>query len=48
VTVPVLVGETLGRDVFAYKLTVRFDPALVRFVDATSVAIDDRTRAGTA
>jgi hypothetical protein len=37
VTVPVLVGETLGRDVFAYKLTVRFDPALVRFVDATSV-----------
>jgi hypothetical protein len=38
VTVPVLIGETLGRDVFAYKLTVRYDPALVRFVDATSVA----------
>ncbi|MBR9975469.1 MAG: T9SS type A sorting domain-containing protein, partial [Bacteroidetes bacterium] len=37
VTVPVLIGETLGRDVFAYKLTVRYDPALVRFVDATSV-----------
>ncbi|MBR9979027.1 MAG: T9SS type A sorting domain-containing protein, partial [Bacteroidetes bacterium] len=36
VTVPVLVGETLGRDVFAYKLTIRFDPMLVRFVDATS------------
>jgi hypothetical protein len=37
VTVPVLIGETLGRDVYAYKLTVRYDPALVRFVDATSV-----------
>ena len=37
VTVPILVGETLGRDVYAYRLTVQFDPALVRFVDATSV-----------
>jgi hypothetical protein len=37
VTVPVLVGETLGRDVYAYRLTIRHDPALVRFVDATSV-----------
>jgi hypothetical protein len=36
VTVPVLVGETLGRDVFAYKLTVRYNPAQVRFVDATN------------
>jgi hypothetical protein len=37
VTVPVLVGETLGRDVYAYRLTVQHDPALVRFVDATSI-----------
>jgi len=37
VTVPVIVGETLGRDVFAYKLTIKYDPELVRFIDATSV-----------
>ena len=37
VIVPVIIGETLGRDVFAYKLTIKYDPALVRFVDATSV-----------
>lgn len=37
VTVPVIVGETLGRDVFAYKLTLKYDPTLVRFIDATSV-----------
>jgi hypothetical protein len=36
VTVPVIIGQTLGRDVYAYKLTIKFDPALVRFVDATS------------
>lgn len=35
-TVPVLIGETIGRDIFAYRLTVRYDPALVRFVDASS------------
>ncbi|PLX30950.1 MAG: hypothetical protein C0600_07005, partial [Ignavibacteria bacterium] len=34
--VPVQIGETLGRDIFAYRLTVRHDPDLVRFVDATS------------
>jgi Mg-chelatase subunit ChlD len=37
VTVPVLVGETLGRDVYAYRLTIRHDPSLIRFIDATSV-----------
>jgi len=37
VTVPVLIDETLGRDVFAYRLSVRFDPSLIRFVDATNV-----------
>ena len=36
VTVPVLIGETIGRDVYTYKLNVRFDPSAVRFVDATS------------
>jgi len=36
VTVPVLIGETIGRDVYTYKLNVRFDPTAVRFVDATS------------
>ena len=36
VTVPVLVGETLGRDIFAYKLTIRFNPAQIRFLDATN------------
>ena len=37
VTVPVLIGETLGRDVFSYKLTIRYNRNLIRFVDATSV-----------
>jgi hypothetical protein len=36
VTVPVLIGETIGRDVYTYKLNVRYDPAAIRFVDATS------------
>lgn len=36
VTIPVLVGKTVGRNVHAYKLSVRFDPVAVRFVDATS------------
>jgi hypothetical protein len=36
VTVPVIIGTTLGRDVYTYKLTVKYDPALVRFVDATT------------
>jgi Mg-chelatase subunit ChlD len=36
VTVPVLVGETLGRDVFAYRLTIRYNPSQIRFLDATN------------
>jgi hypothetical protein len=37
VEVPILVGETIGRDVFGYKLTVRFNPAHVRFLDANAI-----------
>jgi hypothetical protein len=37
VLIPVLVGETLGRDVFSYKLNIRFNPSHIRFLDATNV-----------
>jgi hypothetical protein len=37
ITVPIVIGETIGRDVYAYKLNVRFNPSHVKFVDASSV-----------
>jgi len=34
ITVPVYVGQTIGRDVYSYKLNIRYDPNAVRFIDA--------------
>ncbi len=37
IIVPVYVDTTIGKDIYQYKLNVRFDPKLVRFVDVASV-----------
>jgi hypothetical protein len=36
ITVPILIDPTIGKDVYVYKLNVRFNPLLVRFVNAFS------------
>ncbi|MBL0176137.1 MAG: T9SS type A sorting domain-containing protein [Ignavibacteria bacterium] len=36
ITIPVYVDTTIGKDIYVYKLNVKFDPELVRFVDAVS------------
>jgi len=36
ITVPIYIDPTIGKDVYVYKLNVRFNPALVRFVDVFS------------
>jgi len=43
ITVPIYVGQTIGRDVYAYKLNIKFDPNGVRFIDAiTTNALTER------
>ncbi|MBI5648211.1 MAG: VWA domain-containing protein [Ignavibacteriae bacterium] len=37
ITVPVYVDTTIGKDIFTYKINVKFDPEVVRFVDAVSM-----------
>jgi len=37
IVVPVYVDTTIGADVYAYRLNIRFDPRLLRFLDAASV-----------
>ncbi len=37
ITVPVYIDTTIGKDIFTYKMNVKFDPQAVRFVDAVSV-----------
>ena len=34
--VPVTIDPTIGKEIYRYKLNVRFDPAVVRFVEAIS------------
>jgi len=34
ITVPIRIDPTIGKDVYQYKLAVRYNPELVRFIDA--------------
>jgi hypothetical protein len=34
ITVPVYIGQTIGRDVYSYKLNIKYNPDAVRFIDA--------------
>jgi hypothetical protein len=36
ISVPIYVDTTIGKDIFVYKLNVKFDPTMVKFVDAIS------------
>jgi hypothetical protein len=36
ITVPVLIDETIGRDIYLYKLNIKFDPEAVRFIEPVS------------